>query len=423
MCIDICPVGALTSGAYRYKTRPWEMKHVATICTHCGDGCTTTLGVRPNETGMEIVRGTNRDKSGSMGISYASKDAMPSISRPSGTAEATSRSAGMAGCFRLHGKKRLTTFAGRLREVRDNSGGSSIGVIGSTRTTNEENYFLQKLARIGPPHQQHRSSSDGGFPRSISCAGNGSNSTASMKEVLTASAILLIGNDPTYQHPLLAWQIRNNVRLHHAHFYVINARPIKLTRQATMFFRVEEGSESTAVDFLAGDDSARDRCANNQSGRDQLTDLRDKLRAENDLVIVFGSEMRGKDIAALVQFAAAIPGCKLVSLGDYANSRGAADMGLYPDLLPGYTPLSKSSLFRETWDAEFPTQPGLNLLQMIEAAKEGSLKALYVVGSNPVARYHIDPFRSAGSVSSSPGSVPHRDGPTGGRRASYHMCL
>ena len=57
MCIDICPVGALTSGAYRYKTRPWEMKHVGTVCTHCGDGCKTTLGVRRSDTGAEIVRG------------------------------------------------------------------------------------------------------------------------------------------------------------------------------------------------------------------------------------------------------------------------------------------------------------------------------------------------------------------------------
>ena len=64
MCIDICPVGALTSGAYRYKTRPWEMKHVGTTCTHCADGCKTTLGVRRSDTGMEIVRGDNRDKSG-----------------------------------------------------------------------------------------------------------------------------------------------------------------------------------------------------------------------------------------------------------------------------------------------------------------------------------------------------------------------
>src|SRR5450432_995023 len=64
MCIDICPVGALTSGAYRYKTRPWEMNHVGTTCTHCADGCKTTLGVRRSDTGMEIVRGDNRDKSG-----------------------------------------------------------------------------------------------------------------------------------------------------------------------------------------------------------------------------------------------------------------------------------------------------------------------------------------------------------------------
>src|SRR6266702_2524883 len=60
MCIDICPVGALTSGAYRYKTRPWEMEHVGTICTHCSNGCKTTLGIRNNE----IVRANNRDHSG-----------------------------------------------------------------------------------------------------------------------------------------------------------------------------------------------------------------------------------------------------------------------------------------------------------------------------------------------------------------------
>src|ERR1700731_1048093 len=59
-CIDICPVGALTSGAYRYQTRPWEMTHVGTICTHCADGCRTTLGTRNDK----IIRGNNRDHSG-----------------------------------------------------------------------------------------------------------------------------------------------------------------------------------------------------------------------------------------------------------------------------------------------------------------------------------------------------------------------
>ncbi|MCL4401414.1 MAG: 2Fe-2S iron-sulfur cluster-binding protein [Acidobacteria bacterium] len=59
-CIDICPVGALTSGIYRYQTRPWEMTHAGTICTHCADGCKTTLGVRNDQ----ILRGNNRDRSG-----------------------------------------------------------------------------------------------------------------------------------------------------------------------------------------------------------------------------------------------------------------------------------------------------------------------------------------------------------------------
>src|ERR1700675_2706061 len=60
MCIDICPVGALTSGTYRYQTRPWELEYVPTVCTHCSNGCKTTLGVR----NQEIVRANNRDLSG-----------------------------------------------------------------------------------------------------------------------------------------------------------------------------------------------------------------------------------------------------------------------------------------------------------------------------------------------------------------------
>ena len=60
MCIDICPVGALTSGTYRYHTRPWEMQYVPTVCAHCSNGCKTTLSVRNHE----ILRANNRDLSG-----------------------------------------------------------------------------------------------------------------------------------------------------------------------------------------------------------------------------------------------------------------------------------------------------------------------------------------------------------------------
>jgi NADH-quinone oxidoreductase subunit G len=108
-------------------------------------------------------------------------------------------------------------------------------------------------------------------------------------------------------------------------------------------------------------------------------------------VIIFGSEIRGGDIASLVTFGSAISGAKFICLADYSNSRGAADMGLYPDLLPGYHAIAGNSEFHTEW-GNVPQNPGLDLPGMVDAAKGGKLKALYVVGSNPVGRLNIDPF-------------------------------
>jgi NADH-quinone oxidoreductase subunit G len=391
MCIDICPVGALTSGAYRYKTRPWEMKHVGTVCTHCGDGCKTTLGVRRSDSGMEIVRGDNRDKSGANGdflcikgryafdfANHEERLKQPLIRKNGKLTPSTWEEA-----FELVGKK----FA----EVRDNDGGPAIGVIGSTRTTNEEAYLLSKFARtvLKTNNVDHHRTAD--FPALATALRGKANATASMADVFTAPAILLIGNDPTEQHPLLAWQIRNNVRLHRAKLYVINSASIKLRRQATSFIQIPEGAEASVASFLAGNDAAADGLIGPSANKDAWLALRDQLRAEQNLVIVFGSEIRGNDIATLVAFGSSIAGAKFVCLADYSNSRGAADMGLYPDLLPGYHAPGSSSEFQVEW-SNIPPEPGLDLPGMVEAAKNGKLKALYVVGSNPVGRLNLDPF-------------------------------
>ena len=390
MCIDICPVGALTSGAYRYKTRPWEMKHVGTICTHCGDGCKTTLGVRRADTGMEIVRGDNRDKSGTNGdflcikgryafdfANHEERLTQPLIRQNGKLSPATWEEA-----FTLIGKN----FAA----IRERDSGARIGVIGSTRTTNEEAYLLSKFARVvlKTNNVDHHRTAD--FPALASALRGKTDATASMADVFTAPAILLIGNDPTEQHPLLAWQIRNNVRLHQARLYVINSNSIKLRRQATSFMQIDAGVEGKVAAFLAGDD-VPDVSVNSSADKDAWIELRDKLRGEQNLVIVFGSEIRGEDLAKLVKFGSGIPGAKFVCLADYANSRGAADMGLYPDLLPGYHPVAGSSEFHQEW-GDVPQAAGLDLVGMVEAGKAGKLEALYVVGSNPVGRLDIDPF-------------------------------
>src|SRR6266403_1059588 len=262
MCIDICPVGALTSGAYRYKTRPWEMNHVGTICTHCGDGCKTTLGVRQCDTGVEIVRGDNRDKSGINGdflcvkgryafdfAHHEERLTQPLIRKNGKLAPATWEEA-----FELIGT--------RFREVRDeggdHEGGSAIGVIGSNRTTNEENYLLSKFARVvlKTNNVDHHRTAD--FAAFAAALRGKPEATATMREVYDAPAVLVIGNDPTEQHPLLAWQIRNNVRLHRSRLYLINSQSIKLGRQAAAFTQIPAGAEGKAVAFLAGDDTAAD---------------------------------------------------------------------------------------------------------------------------------------------------------------------
>jgi len=375
MCIDICPVGALTSGAYRYKTRPWEMKHVGTTCTHCADGCKTTLGVRRADTGMEIVRGDNRDKSGINGdflcikgryafdfANHEDRIAQPLIRKNGRLTPATWEEA-----FELVGRK--------FKEVRDKDGGQAIGIVGSNRTTNEENYLLQKFARVvmQTNNIDHHRTAD--FPAFAAALAGKENATASMRDVLNAPAILLIGNDPTERHPLLAWQIRNNVRLHRAKLYIVNSKQIKLRRQATSFVQVEEGGEGS---FIESSDAA-------------AVQLREKLKSEQNLVIIFGSDLRADQITSLVKFALSIAGAKFICLGDYANSRGAADMGLYPDLLPGYQAVSNSTAFHQEWGAVAQTK-GQTLAEMVESAKAGTLKALYVVGTNPVARFSIDPF-------------------------------
>src|SRR5689334_1563069 len=383
MCIDICPVGALTSGAYRYKTRPWEMKHVGTVCTHCGDGCKTTLGVRRSDTGMEIVRGDNRDKSGTNGdflcikgryafdfANHEERLTHPLIRRNGKLTPATWEEA-----FALVGK----TLAG----IRDTEGGQAIGVIGSTRTTNEEAYLLSKFARtvLKTNNVDHHRTAD--FPALAAALRGKPDLTATMREVYDAPAILLIGNNPTERHPLLAWQIRNNVRLHRSRLYLINSQTIKLGRQAAGFTQIPAGTEGKVAAYLAGDDAAVEAIITEKNSRETWNALREKLRGEQKLVIIFGSEIRGNDVTVVVKFGSGVPGAKFVCLADYANSRGAADMGLYPDLLPGYHRVADTGKFHDEWTS-IPAATGLTLPEMVDAAKAGKLKALYVVGANPI---------------------------------------
>jgi NADH-quinone oxidoreductase subunit G len=384
MCIDACPVGALTSGTYRYKTRPWEMNHVATVCTHCGDGCKTTLGVRSVSDGSEIVRGDNRDKSGMNGDFLCNKgryafDFANNIERLTSP------------LIRKDGKlvpvswEEALTFAGsKLRELRDAKGANSIGVIGSNRTTNEENYLLQKFARtvIGTNNIDHHRTAD--FVTLATALQGTTGKFASQHCVEKAPALLLVGGDPTNQAPLTAWNIRTNVRLNKARVYVANHEEIKLRRQAKAFLHLQQFGYGSFAAYLAGDDASAE-ATSIVAQADELSAFRSAVLGEEKLVVVIGNEVRGGELANLIK---ALPNAKFALLSDYANSRGASDMGVLPDVLPGYQSLKGSTLASEYGAAD---TPGLDLLAMFDAATAGNLAALYVVGANPIKRFGIEP--------------------------------
>jgi NADH-quinone oxidoreductase subunit G len=388
MCIDICPVGALTSGTYRYHTRPWEMEYVSTVCAHCSNGCKTTLSVRNHE----ILRANNRDLSGfnneflcvkgRFGFDFTrhpDRLKQPLVRR-NGTLQPASW------------EDALEEIAARLARVREQSGPEAVGFHGSNHTTNEENYLLARIARgaIGTNNIDHHRTADyaglvTALGKTAGDAGSGS-VFATMRDLVAAPAFLLIGNDATVQNPLVAWQIRTAIRQHGARLYIIDFREIKLSRLAKLSLAVMPGEEASAIAGLV----------HGTSSTLEAQDFGAALAGENDLTVLFGAALYGAALEHLAKLAEtrAAEGkrTRFMALGDYANSRGAADMGVLPDRLPGYASLEDAQareLYGKLWSASISPKPGLTARQMLEGAIAGSLKALYVVGANPVKTLHL----------------------------------
>jgi NADH-quinone oxidoreductase subunit G len=305
------------------------MTHVGTICTHCGDGCKTTLGVR-NE---HIFRGNNRDRSGINGeflcvkgryafdfVHHAERLQSPMLK----TGDAFEP---------ISWSKALEIVGGRFSEFKKS--GAKFGVIGSNHTTNEENFFLQKFARqgLGTNNIDHHRTGD--LAAFFDALSGRTNALATVEDLYTAKAVLAIGSDLSQQHPLLAYQIRANVRHHGTHVYTVTPGPVREDNYAFAVVRAPKWGELTA-----------------------LESLRERLKAEGDLVVVFGDTFQRDDVHKLIAFgdSLGIP-VKYVCLVDYSNSRGAFDMGVVP------------------------RDGGMSREQMLAAA---DLDVLWVVGANPL---------------------------------------
>ncbi|HEY3744324.1 MAG TPA: NADH-quinone oxidoreductase subunit NuoG [Bryobacteraceae bacterium] len=347
-CIDICPVGALTSGIYRYQTRPWEMTHVGTICTHCGDGCKTTLGVRNDQ----IIRGNNRDRSGINDefLCVKGRYGFDFVEHPERLQSPLKK---IDGKFEpISWSEALVEIAAKFKAVADAGGKSA--VIGGTHTSNEENYYLQKFARtvLGTNNIDHRRSGD--VVTLLDALSGKTDALATSADLYNTKAALVIGSDLSQQHPFLAFQLRATNRHHAARVYTVTQGPVREDKYSVSRVRVEAGKELEGVQSL-----------------------RDNLASETSLVIIFGDAIKGEGVRKLVAFgdSLGIP-VKYVCLVDDSNSRGAVDMGVTPDLGPGYHAVDK---------------PGLGYHEILD---ESGLDLLWIVGENPYVNqaFHAPKF-------------------------------
>ena len=345
-CIDICPVGALTSGIYRYQTRPWEMEHVGTICTHCSNGCKTTLGVRNDQ----IIRGNNRDRSGINDefLCVKGRYGFDFIEHPERLQSPMKK---IDGRFEpISWSDALTEIAAKFKAA----DGAKCAVIGGTHTTNEENYYLQKFARgvLGTNNIDHRRTGD--LVTLLDALSGKADALATTSDLYNTKAALVIGSDLSQQHPFLAFQLRASTRHHAARIYTVTQGPVREDKYSTAYVRSVAGKELEGVQSL-----------------------RDKLASETSLVVIYGDCIKGDAVRQLVAFgdSLGIP-VKYVCLVDDSNSRGALDMGLTPDLGPGYHAVDK---------------PGMSYGEMLNAK---GLDLLWIVGENPYVNqaFHAPKF-------------------------------
>uniref|UniRef100_A0A832ICN5 NADH-quinone oxidoreductase n=1 Tax=Eiseniibacteriota bacterium TaxID=2212470 RepID=A0A832ICN5_UNCEI len=420
-CIEVCPVGALTALPYRFKARPWDLRQHITICPWCSNGCSVRLGVR----GMEILRargtagrGVNQEYLCVRGrFGYEFVNDAERLTRP---------------FVRLGGGLEPTTFdeavahaAGRLRAVAATHGPEAIAFLGGERLFLEEQYLFQKLARaaLGTNHVDARTRLTARVPAvAVLRATGGGRPLASFEELGRMEEVLVVGEDLQGESPLVQATLIRGQHQNGLHLTVAHPRRVKLARPKFRgdWLPVRPGGEAALLHGLtraalahgappglpeaaaralealgpalaAWTPEAVERASGVPAAAVEAAAGR--LRSAVRKAIVFGRgvmehpqapvllealEALGWATGALRDDASAV-----LYLGPHANAQGALDMGLAPDVLPGYGPVGDAAAreaFERQWGGPLPAAPGLSAPEILAAAAEGRIKALWIVG-------------------------------------------
>ncbi len=399
------------------------MEKVSTICPYCGCGCGLYLhvenksitGVSPNRMhpvnkGTLCVKGWNCHEF----VQHPDRLQYPLVKDGSVFRRASWEDA-------------LDAAAAKLIEIKDKYGPDSIGVLGSAKCTNEENFVLMKFARaaIGTNNVDHcarlcHSSTVGGLAAAF---GSGA-MTNSIDEIRDARVIFVIGSNTTEQHPMIGMHMLD-AKDRGAFLIVADPRRTQIAQFSHLHLRHKSGTDVALLNAmmqviisegLVDISFIRQRTENFdafEKGVMSFTpEMAEKITAvpADDIrkaARIYASEKRAmlfysmgitqhitgvdnvRSCANLVMLTAHIgqPMTGLNPLRGQNNVQGACDVGALPDVFSGYQKVGDPAArkkFELAWSRPLPEKAGLTLTEMIDGIMDGRIRALYIMGENPV---------------------------------------
>ena len=474
-CVQACPTGALMPARDVGKVVP--DKQVDSVCPYCGVGCQLTYHVKDNT--ILFVQGKDGPANssrlcvkGRYGFDYVQHPhrlTKPLIRKP-GVPKHKDFVVDPDNWQRGLPRGDLGRSA-RLRpprvcaKIRDTYGKRSLAGFGSAKGTNEEAYLFQKLVRTGFGSNNVDHCTRLCHASSVAALMEGINSGAvsnQVRDVANAEVIFVIGANPTVNHPVAATWMKNAAKAG-AKLIVADPRRSDLARHATYYLQfnadtdvallnamlhviVEEGLVDEA--FIRDRTSGYEALAENVKkfspeamapicGIDAKT-IREVARlyaTSKGSMILWGmgisQHVHGTDNArCLIALALSTgqigkPGSGLHPLRGQNNVQGASDSGLIPMFYPDYQRVNAPEArqrFEKLWGSALDPDPGLTVVEIMNAAKKREIRGMYIMGENPAMSDPGRRSRARGARDArSPGGaghLPHRDGVSRRRRAA-----
>ncbi len=429
-CVQICPVGAITSRLSMYEYRPWMLKRADTICGYCGDGCQMTVHTKGKEL-IEVnsAHGTGRNNGdlcargffGFHATSHSERLTHPLIRRNGVLVQTTWEEA-------------LEYVADRISTIKATHGGTSFGGLISGRCTNEELYLFQKFLRVAVGTNHIDSSARYGHVNGLYAMQlvQGTHRwTVTFDDILDADVLLLAGTNITETNPITGLKVKEAVKKRRATLITIESlEPVigTISNIATLshhHFRTLPSDIPTtilgllkaiieqnliqpnlmqqhpayvgAVTAALQEVSWQDLQATTGIQFDAFVQAAKVLAAGRRVVVLAGQQLLRSErgyagslsLLDLLLLTGKLdqPGCGFAPLAEENNDQGAIEMGAVAELLPGassVTSRTDHNRIMKQWNADVSPEVGASLVDMLDRAKSGSLKGMLIVGENPV---------------------------------------